>query len=226
NKEQANGQGQIEQILTQLRSRQIAEEQVETYRQQEKASVKERELREAEARAKQQTNLTESELSIIVQTNQGKADLARSQQQAMQIQALAAAESEKIRLLAEGEAKRITSLGKAEADKSAKVGIAQAIAIQEQVRAYGVPRFQLTQQVMNRFAEAIQTARVDVVPKVIIGNSHSDRGDGQTGGMGGSNLIEGLLAMMLSEKLGLEVMNSPSAHNPEIEKIRSEILQH
>jgi uncharacterized membrane protein YqiK len=77
-KDQATGQGQIEQILTQLRSRQIAEEQVETYRQQEKASIKERELREAEARAKQQTNLTESELSITVQTNQGKADLARS----------------------------------------------------------------------------------------------------------------------------------------------------
>ncbi|MCC7541900.1 MAG: flotillin family protein, partial [Deltaproteobacteria bacterium] len=40
----------IEQILHQLRSRQIAEEQVETYGRQERAAVKERELREAEAR--------------------------------------------------------------------------------------------------------------------------------------------------------------------------------
>ena len=39
----------IEQILTQLRSRQIAEEQIETYNRQEKAAVKERELREAES---------------------------------------------------------------------------------------------------------------------------------------------------------------------------------
>ena len=41
---------QIETILTQLRSRQIAAEQIETYDRQEKAAVKERELREAESR--------------------------------------------------------------------------------------------------------------------------------------------------------------------------------
>jgi hypothetical protein len=61
-------------ILTQLRSRRIAEEQIETYNRQEKAAVKERELREAEARAKQQTTITELELSIITQQNQGKAE--------------------------------------------------------------------------------------------------------------------------------------------------------
>src|SRR2546425_5083248 len=121
------GGGQIEQILTQLRSRQIAEEQVETYNRQEKAAVKERELREAEARAKQQTTLTESELSISIQTNQGKADYARAQQQAAQIQTLA----------------------QAEAERAARVGIAQAMAIDEQVRADGGPRFQLTQHAMS-----------------------------------------------------------------------------
>jgi len=40
------GGGQIEQILVQLRSRKIAEEQVETYNRQERAAVKERELRD------------------------------------------------------------------------------------------------------------------------------------------------------------------------------------
>ena len=49
---------QIETILTQLRSRQIATEQVETYGRQEQAAVKERELREAEARAQMQTSIT------------------------------------------------------------------------------------------------------------------------------------------------------------------------
>jgi len=39
------------------------------------------------------------------------------------------------------------------------VGIAQATTIKEQVRAYGSPRFQFTQQVMNRFAEATHAAR-------------------------------------------------------------------
>ena len=49
-----------------------------------------------------------------------------------------------------------------------RVGIAQATAIEEQVRAYGGPRLQLTQQVLNRFAEAIQVSQVDVVPKILI----------------------------------------------------------
>ena len=74
---------QIETILTQLRSRQIAEEQVETYTRQEKAAMKEKELREAESRAKQQTFITESELSISIQTNQGKAEYERSRQEAV-----------------------------------------------------------------------------------------------------------------------------------------------
>src|SRR5262249_3082793 len=150
------------------RARQIAEEQVETYTRQQKASVKERELREAEARAKQQAHITESELSITVQTNQGKADFARAQQQAAQIQTMASAEAEKLRILGEGEAKKIQALAAAEAERTARVGVAQALAIEEQVRAYGGPKFQLTQQVMNRFAQAIEAARVDVVPKIVI----------------------------------------------------------
>src|SRR5262249_22900830 len=85
--------GQIEQILIQLRSRQIATEQVETYTRQEQAAVKERELREAEARAKQQTAITESELSIQVQSNSGKADVARAEQEASKIQTIANAEA-------------------------------------------------------------------------------------------------------------------------------------
>src|SRR6185369_6857740 len=170
--------GQIEQILVQLRSRQIAEEQVETYNRQEKASVKERELREAESRARQQQALTESEISITVQGNQGKDDYQRAVQQAATIRALA----------------------EAEAEKAARVGIAEAIAIEEKVRAYGGPQFQVTQQVMNRFAEAIETAGVDVVPRISISGSGSGNGVSS-----GSSLMEGLLAMLLSDKIGVQV---------------------
>lgn len=220
NSKTVSGKDQIELILTQLRSRQIAEEQVETYRQQEKASLKERELREAEARAKQQTHLTESELSIVVKTNEGKAALARAQQEASQIQALAAAESEKIRLLAEGESKKIQLMAKAEAERAAKVGIAEAMAVQEKVRAYGGPRYQLTQQVMSRFAEAIEQAKVDVVPRVMIGGNQGANGMNP----GNSNVLEGLLTLMLSEKMGLDVSEEISRMSPEAEKVKSEIL--
>ena len=172
----SGGTGQIEQILTQLRSRQIATEQVETYNRQQGAAVKERELREAEARAKQQTAITESELSITVQANQGKADLARAQQESSRIQTLATAEAERTRITGQGEARRIQALAGAEAERAARVGIAQAMAIDEQVRAYGGPRYQLTQQVMNRFAEAIQASGVDVVPRVVVGGGGNGNG--------------------------------------------------
>ena len=73
----------------------------------------------------------------------------------------------------------------AEAEKVARVGIAQAIATEEQVRAYGGPQYQVTQQVMNRFAEAIQQARVDVVPRVLIGGEQGRQRRQPDGGSAG-----------------------------------------
>ncbi len=220
----ASGKGdvQIDQILAQLRSRQIAAEQVETYDRQQTAAVKERELREAEARAKQQTNITEAELSIQVQANQGKAEFARAQQQAAQIQTLAQAEAEKIRMLGEGEARKVSALAGAEAERAARVGIAQAMAIEEQVRAYGGPRFQLTQQVMNRFAEAIEQARVDVVPKILIGNSGTGANGTGDGFGGNGNLLQALFAMLLSDKLGDSSLTETTA-SPAAQDYRREI---
>ncbi len=190
------GDTQIEDILNQLRSRQIAEEQIETYARQERAAVKERELREAEARARQQQMLTESELSITVQSNQGKAEYQRALQQAAQIRALA----------------------EADAERTARLGIAEAIAIEEKVRAYGGPQFQVTQQVMNRFAEAVETAKIDLVPRIAVGG----------GGSGGSgqNLMEGLLAMLLAERAGQDqISNGVNATRPEVAAMRGQILQ-
>lgn len=186
---------QIEAILTQLRSRQVATEQVETYARQQDAAVQERQLREAESRAQMQTGITQSELSINIQSNQGKADYQRSIQQAAQIRALAEAEAERI----------------------ARVGIAQALATEEQVRAYGGPQFQVTQQVLNRFAEAIQQSGVDVVPRVIVG--------GEKDGAGTGNIMEALLAMLLSDRFGALDKNAQSERSPEAEKLRQEIRQ-
>ncbi len=186
------GDMQIETILTQLRSRQIAAEQVETFDRQQKAAVKERDLKEAQARAEMQTNLTESELSITVLGNQGKAEYQRSLQQAAQIRALAHAEAEKV----------------------ARIGIAQALATEEQVRAYGGPQFQVTQTVLSRFAEAIQQSGVDVVPRILIG--------GQDGSNG--NLMEALMAMLLSERLNAGAA-AQAPRSPEAEAMLTQIRQ-
>jgi uncharacterized membrane protein YqiK len=193
----ANGDRHIEQILVQLRTRQIAEEQVETYARQQKAAVKERELREAEAFAAKQGELTASELGITIETNQGKADYQRSLQRAAQIRAMA----------------------EAEAEKAARIGIADAIAIEEQVRAYGGPKFQVTQQVMNRFAEAIAQAKVDVVPKIVIGGGQGAQGGGQAGG----SVLEALLTLLLSDKLGEAVKTEPIEARPEVKQLRDQV---
>jgi len=185
---------QIETILTQLRSRQVAEEQVETYIRQQKAAVQERELKEAQARASMQTNITESELNVTVQGNQGKAEYQRSLQQAAQIRALA----------------------EAEAEKTARIGIAQALAVEEQVRAYGGPQFQVTQQVLQKFAEAIQQSGVDVVPRILI------KGNGGEGDSGTGSVIEALMAMLLSDKLGVAVTEQ-TPRSPEAEEIQKQI---
>lgn len=205
-------------ILEQLRSRQIAEEQVETYKTQEKAAAKERDLREAMARASTQKQLTESELAITIEANQGKAAYERSIQQAAQKRTMAEAEATERRLLADAEATRIRILGEAEADRAARVGIAEAVAIDEQVRAYGGPKFQVTQQVMKSFAEAIAEAKVDVVPRVVIGGTGN--GQGQTG-----SIAETLLALLLSDKLGDvgDALPRDTLRRPEIEALRAQI---
>ncbi len=188
----SKGDAQIETILMQLRSRQIAAEQIETYARQEKAAVKERELREAEARAGAQQRLTESEVLITVESNQGKAAYQRSVQQASQIRALA----------------------EAEAEKAARVGIGEAIAVEEKVRAYGGPRYQVTQQVMSRFAEAIEQAKVDVVPRVLINGG---------GASGSSNILETLLAMLMSERVVDLPAGDLSPRAPELDAFRDRI---
>jgi hypothetical protein len=91
------------------------------------------------------------------------------------------------------------------------VGIAQAMAIEEQVKAYGGPQYQLVQQVMNRFAEAIEKSQVDVVPKIQM-----------AGSQGGGSLIESLLGLLLSEKAGQLAGVAVSAQpNPEAEALKA-----
>jgi uncharacterized membrane protein YqiK len=213
------GDNKLEQILEQLRARQVAQERIETYAQQEKAAVKERELREAEARSSQQSKLTESEIAITVQTNQGRAEYQRSLQQASQVKAMAEAEASKVRMMAE-----------AEAERAARVGVAQAMAVEEQVRAYGGPVYQLTSTVMERFAQAIQVSGVDMVPKIVIGGSNngsngqaSGNGHGPMGGGGGS-VVESLLTILLSERM-MEMANQAGKEvSPQAAAIRARIL--
>jgi uncharacterized membrane protein YqiK len=184
----------IEQILTQLRDRQIAVEQIETYSRKEAAAGKERELREAEAIARQQTALTESQISITIQGNEGRATYQRSLQDAAKIKALA----------------------DADAEREARIGIARALAIEEQVRAYGGPQFQVLQQALDRFSTAVEKSGIDIVPKMVITNGGN--------GTGSYSAFEALMAMVLSEKLTVDAKTSSQKPSDEVERIRQSIL--
>ena len=98
--------------------------------------------------------------------------------------------------------------------------VMRANATEEQVRAYGGPQFQVTQQVMNRFAEAIQQARVVVVPRVMVG------GGGKDGSAATGSIMEGLLTLLLSEKMGTNLGSQANApRSPEAEALREQIRQ-
>ncbi|WP_413992975.1 SPFH domain-containing protein [Labrys okinawensis] len=187
------GQG-IEQILIQLRERQIAVEKVETYKLQEVAAVQERTLREKQAMAEQQTQITASALSIQVRENEGKAKLAQTRQEAETIQVTAKANAERARLEGGGEADRIRFIGSADADKIRAIGLAQAEATDKQVQAYGGPQYQLNSQVLMRFAEAIENGKLPLVPSIMVGGGKGEGGSG--------NLVEMLLAMLVAERTG------------------------
>lgn len=186
----------IEFILTQLRERQIAVEKIETYSQQQKAADKEKELKESESRAEQQKFLTQSEINIQIQSNQGKAEYQKSLQDA-----------EKIKVIADAEAQR-----------EARIGIGKAIAIDEQVRAYGGSKYQVMQDVMSKFATAIETAKIDVVPKTVITN-------GGNGSSSTANAFETLLNLILSEKLGADMPSNNKEQDEKIKSIKDSILK-
>ena len=209
-----NGQNSIEQILTQLRERQIAVEKVETYKLQEVAAIQERTLREKEALAEQQAKITTSALTIEISENEGKAQLARTRQQAETIQVTARAEAERVRLAGQGEAdrikavaladaERIKAVGFADAQKVRAVGLAEAEATEKKVAAFGGPDYQLHSQVLMRFAEAIENGKLPLVPQFQVG------GNGEKGGSTG--LVEMMLSMLVADRAGLPKPAQPVA---------------
>lgn len=208
---------EIETILTQLRSRQIAREQLQTYETQQKAAEKEKELREAEAIAKQQTSLTESDINIRIQENQGKAELMKARQDAEKIQKLSEADAYKVKKESEAEAFKIKVTAQSEAEKEARVGISKAIAAKEQVNAYGGPQYKVVSDVMSSFANAVKEGKIDIVTKTLV---NTGNGEGGTG----ANAFESMLMLLLSEKLTEDKFENKAEVSEEIKKIRDEIL--
>ena len=197
---------QIENILMQLRERQIAEEKKVTYQKQQSAAESEKSLREAQAVAEQQSFLTKSKIQIEIEGNNGAALASRAEQESNQIIALARANASKIKL--EGEA---------DASKESNVGLAKAQAIEAQVKAYGGAEYRVIQEVTDKLADAIKNATVDIVPKTVVQMGSGENGSG-AGGTG--TVMDTLLKFITLDKLGvsLQHMDEPSAVTLEEEK--------
>jgi uncharacterized membrane protein YqiK len=151
------GDRTIEDILVQLRSRQVAREQVQTYVEQEKAAIQERTLNEAKATAAAQLALTQSSIQIRVHENEGAAALARAEKDAQTMRVTAAATGERARLEGQGEA-----------DKALAIGSANAQATKLAVDAYGGPEFRLAEQNFAKFAEALTRINQPIVPQFLM----------------------------------------------------------
>jgi uncharacterized membrane protein YqiK len=176
------GDNKIENIMSQLRDRQIAREQVETFAQKQIAADKQRELNESEKRAEKQAELTASLVDISIKDNHGAALVKAAERRRQEMESLA--QGEKFRQENEG-------AGRASAIRS--VGEAEASAIKaksEALEGEGADK-QLMQTVMLRLAEAFETARVPLVPQIQVGGSSGD---------GGGNAFGTLLSLMNSLK--------------------------
>jgi len=176
------GDTKIENIMSQLRDRQIAREQVETFAQKQIAADKQRELNESEKRAEKQAELTASLVDISIKDNHGAALVKAAERRRQEMESLA--QGEKFRQENEG-------AGRASAIRS--VGEAEASAIKaksEALEGEGADK-QLMQTVMLRLAEAFETARVPLVPQIQVGGSSGD---------GGGNAFGTLLSLMNSLK--------------------------
>ena len=187
---------QIENILMQLRERQIAEEKKVTYQKQQEAAESEKSLREAQATAEQQSFLTKSKIQIEIEGNSGAALASKAEQEANQIIALAKANSAKI-----------TLEGEAEASKESNVGLAKARAIDAQVKAYGGAEYRVIQEITDKLSDAIKNSKVDIVPKTVVNMG----GNGENGSS--NTIMDTLLRFITIDKLGVSLDHSEDTSN-------------
>ncbi|MBN2541045.1 MAG: flotillin family protein [Bacilli bacterium] len=188
----------IEIILSQLRDRQVALEQIETYSQQEKAAVKERELNEAISKAEQQRGLTQSEINIQIQDNAGRAEYQKSLH----------------------EAEKIKAIGIAEADREAKIGIGKSVAISEQVKAYGGPKYQVLQDIVANYTRAIESGKIQIVPNTLV-----TMGSGEDGAK--INPLEAFITLLLSKELDSDnsIFKKNEPLNKTLEEFKKDLFE-
>ena len=190
----AGAGGAIETLLEQLRMRQLAREQVETYEQQRVAAEKLLTLKTAQALAEKQTELTNSKVEVEIAGNRGDAKLALARKQAEESVVTAEAEGKRRVLLAESEGRSKVLVGEGEGKRLSLEGEAEARVQERKIASFGDPRLYALAQVAQRLSESKQP----LVPERLLVAGGAD-------GKSGQNLVGTLLSLMVAEKSGLSL---------------------
>ncbi|MFM9735897.1 hypothetical protein, partial [Streptomyces niveiscabiei] len=81
---------------------------------------------------------------------------------------------DRVKIIGEGEAAKMVAIASADAERITKTGLATAETIERQAAASGGARYQLTRQVVERLAEALEKSGVDIVPRIQIAGNGGD----------------------------------------------------
>jgi uncharacterized membrane protein YqiK len=222
---------QIETILTQLRERQVAVEQSETYKKQEEAQAGLRSLNEAKAIASRQTDLTDSKVQIEIEVNQADAAAQRAEKDALrnitiaeadarQTVLRAEAESQQTVLKAKADSERIVLMANAEAESKARVQIAEALGIREVRKAYGSSEMMVKQKMIGQIAEALRDTKHPLVPRSVVAMGGSESGSVDSP-------LTNMLTLLMTDKLGLSNIgesDSDSDMGPEAKAFLKKVL--
>ena len=177
----AEAGGKIEQLLEQLRTRQLSFEQLETYERQRAAAERLRTLKEAEAIAAKQPELTASHVQIQIAQNQADAELAKARKQAERAVVIADANLEKSKRRAEqtvvtakARAERRELAGKGESSRLMQIGDAESAVLVKKIRGFGDPRL----FALSLMAEKLSKSRQPLVPDrmFVTGSTNSASG--------------------------------------------------
>ena len=177
----------IDTLFDQLRMRRLADEQKETFAKQEEAARNQIALNKAKEQAERQSDLTTVQIEIA--SNRGKASLAEAE-----------GDARKSITLAEGSAKAKELEGKGEAARIAQIGLAEALVTMQTIAAYRDPRLYALQLVSEKFANSKQP----LVPQRLF-MAGGGNADGKDGAKPGMSLMDTLIALILSEKTGLNL---------------------
>nr|WP_303652441.1 SPFH domain-containing protein [Paludisphaera mucosa] len=189
----AEAGGKIENLLEQLRLRQLSLEQMETYGKQVAAAEKLKALKEAQATAEMQTTLTNSLIQVRIVENEAEAQLARARKEAEQVVVRAEADSRRKILAGRGEGARLL-----------QEGLSEASVLVRKIESFTDPRLYALSVVAQNLAASTQP----LVPERIFVSPGAGSADGSGVGTG---LMGMLMSLLVAEKSGFDLTSTAQA---------------